>query len=183
MESKKNPTGIATKWALIYLITSIVLTFAMQFAKVDQSTSPLRYLAYIPLIAFLFLAQKEYKDDLGGYITFGNAFSTGLRYAVFTGLLTGIFTYMYMAFLNPDMINKIVEVTETQMEAKGSSSADIEKATTMMRNYGSIFGAFGAAIWFTILGIILALIGAAILKKERSPFDNEGAADSFDPAV
>src|SRR3569623_781738 len=97
---KPNPTKVATKWALINFVTSIVLTYAIQFVSKDPN-SPLKYLGYVPLIAFLMLTQKEFKQQLGGYITFGEAFSAGFRYAVFTSLLIAVFTYVYLAFLDP----------------------------------------------------------------------------------
>lgn len=182
MENLTNPTKVATKWALIYLITSIVITFAMQFLNIDQANSPLKYLGYLPFIIFLLLAQKEYKDQMGGYITFGNAFSTGLRYSVFSGLLLGVFIYIYMVFLNPDMVGKMVSATQAQMEAKGNSSADIDKATGFIQKYGAIFAGFGTAIFMTVFGIIVALVGAAIFKRERTAFDMENDGP-VDPAV
>ena len=75
-QTTPNSTKIAGKWALINLITGIVITYIFEITKMDFN-SPIRYLAYIPLIAFLLLAQKEHKDQQGGYIKFGEAFTFG----------------------------------------------------------------------------------------------------------
>src|SRR6187402_1054305 len=99
---KSNPTKVATKWALIYTATAIVITYASEFLDVDIN-SPVKYVSYIPFIAFLCLTQKEYRDELGGYITYGNAFSAGFRYALFSGILLAVFTYLYFAILSPEM--------------------------------------------------------------------------------
>jgi Protein of unknown function (DUF4199) len=175
-----NSTKVATKWALIYLLTAIVITYIIQFSNLDPN-SPVKYLSYIPFIAFLLLAQKEYKDKLGGYIKFGEAFSTGLRFGVFSGILLGIFLYVYLAILSPDVLAKSVDAQRDAMAAKGLSSDQVDKGIEIAKKYGAIFGAFGAAIFYAILGVILGLIGAAILKKERSPFDAE--PETTAPAV
>lgn len=174
----QNPTKVATKWALIYAATGIIITYAFQFLNVDP-TSSLKYLTYIPFIAFLLLAQKEYRDIIGGYITFGDAFSTGFRYAVFSGLLIAVFTYLYLAILSPGVLDKVVESTRDQLSTKGMSDGQVEKALDITKKYGPIIGAFGAAIAYAIFGAVLALIGAAIFKKERSPYDV--AQDAIDP--
>jgi hypothetical protein len=171
-ELAPNPTKIATKWALIYLVTAIVLTYAIQFASSDPN-SPLKYLGYLPFIIFLILAQKEYKDQLGGFITFGEGFSAGFRYAIFAGVLIAVFTFIYLTFLNPDIMVKAAENARAQMEAKGMSADDIDKAINMTKKIGPAIGSFVIAILDTIIGIIIALIGASVFKKERSPFDTD----------
>ncbi|MGN6639918.1 MAG: DUF4199 domain-containing protein [Mucilaginibacter sp.] len=170
MELKPNPTKVATKWALIYLVTGIVLTYIMQFSNMDP-TSPVRYVSYLPFIIFLLLAQKEFKDQLGGYMKFGEGFSVGLRFGVFAGILFGIFLYIYLGILSPEVLAKSVDSQRDAMAAKGLSSDQIDKGIQMSKKYGAIFAAFGVAIWYAILGVILGLIGAAIFKKERSALD------------
>ena len=98
METIVNQNKIVLKWTLISVITSIVITYIFQFANVDQS-SGIKYISSIPFIVYLFLAQKEYKDQLGGYISFGKAFSTGFKYAIFSGIILAIFTYLYLNLL------------------------------------------------------------------------------------
>ena|ERR1700743_3121950 len=175
----QNATKVATKWALIYTITAIVITYICQFLNVDLD-SPAKYITYIPFIAFLLLAQKEYKDQLGGYISFGNGFSAGFRYAVFAGLLIAVFSYLYLTVLSPEVWTKVLETTRTKLEDnKNMSAAQVDKAMEITQKWGPLMGAFFAAIAYAIFGAILSLVGAAIFKKERSPYDI--AQDAIDP--
>jgi len=177
-QPKPNPTKVATKWALINVLTGIVLTYAFQYLVPDPN-SPIKYLTFIPFIVFLLLAQKEYKEQIGGYMTFGEGFSAGFRFAIFSGLMAAVFTYLYLAVLSPEVMDKAVEQARSQMEAKGMSSEDIDKAISLTKKLGPLFGAFGAAIFDAVVGAIVALIGASVFKKERSAFDPEPT----DPAV
>jgi len=176
--SVQNSTKVATKWALILVVTAIVLTYAIQFANLDPN-SPIKYLTYIPFIAFLLLAQKEYKDQLGGYISFGDAFSAGFRYAVFSGLMMAVFIYLYLSILSPGILDKAMETQRAAMADKGMASDQVDKAMDIAKKWGPLIGAFGAAIAYAIFGAIIGLIGAAIFKKERSPYDV--ANDAIDP--
>jgi hypothetical protein len=174
----QNPTKAATKWALLFALTAIVITYAFQFLNIDPNSS-WKYISYIPFIGFLFLAQIEYKNQLGGYLSFGNAFSTGFRYAVFTGLLMAVFTFLYLKVLSPEMWDKVLETTRTTLEDKNTPDTQISKTMDIMKKWGPAFGAFGAAIAYTIFGAIISVIGAALFKKERSPYDI--AQDAIDP--
>ncbi len=180
-QATPSSAKIAIKWALIYVLIAIVITYVIEIAKLDLN-SPVKYLTYIVLLAFLFLAQKEHKDKLGGYIKFGEVFITALLYGVFAGILTGIFVYVYLTFLSPEIFTQTIEQQREALAAKGNLSSDqIDQAMEIAKKYGVVLGAFGAAIVYTILGVIFGLIGAAIFKKERSAYDPE--PDTTGPAV
>jgi hypothetical protein len=170
-----TPRKVATKWSLIYILTAIVITYVIEITKMDPN-SPVKYLGYIPLIAFLLLAQKELKDQSGGYIKFGDAFMAGFLYGLFAGIMFGIFLYIYLTILSPEVFIRTVDAQRDAMAAKGLSSEQVDKAIEITKKYGAIIGAVGVAIWYLILGIIISLIGAAIFKKERTAFDPEPEA-------
>ena len=176
---KQNSTGIAFKWAIIYVITNIVLTLAFQYLNVDP-LSPVKYLVYIPFIAFLFLTQKEYRDTLSSFMTFGEGFLAGLYYSIFSGILLAVFIYIYLTFINPHMMEQTIAAQHDVLIAKGLTEEQVETTAGITRKFGSIIATMGVLIGTPIAGAIIALIGAAIFKKERSPLD----ADSYvDPAV
>jgi hypothetical protein len=182
MAVKHNPTKVATKWALIYLATAIVFTYAFEFLNIDQ-TSSWKYISYIPFFGFLLLTQKEFRDQIGGFMTFGQGFSAGFRYSVFSGLLIGIFTYVYFAFLSPHVYGKLLETIQTGLEQKNNMSEEqIDKAMGFYKGpWGLAIMGFGAAIGMTVFGAVVSLIGAAIFKKERSAYDI--VEDAIDPTV
>lgn len=178
-----NSSKVATKWAVIYVLTSIVITYLFQFLNVDQ-TSGVKFIGYIPFIAFLFLAQKEYRDQLNGFMTFGEGFSAGFRYAVVAGLILAVFIYIYLTFLSPQILEQSIASQQDKFKEQNMTPEQIEKANEIGRKYGPIIGAFGAAIGSAVIGAILALIGAAIFKRERTLDDIERDSPAYtDPEV
>jgi len=178
---KNNPTKIATKWALINALVAIVITYAFELFNVDTNSS-LKYLSYIPFIIFLFLTQKEFRDQIGGFMTFGEGFSAAFRYALFTGLVMAIFIYLYCTVLSPAFFDKTIELSRAKMEEQGKlSSEQIDKAMEISKKWGPLFAAFGTAVVYPIFGAIIGLIGASIFKKERTA--NDIIEDAVDPTV
>ncbi len=175
-KATSNTTKVVIKWALIYVVTAIVVIFLYQFSNLSLN-SPVRYLSNIPFIAFLLLAQKEFKEQQGGYIKFGEAFSAGFKYALFAGLILAVFMYIYVGFVNPELLAKSVEEQrDKMMEKNGLSSEQVDTAIEVSKKYGAIIASVSQVIGSAIFGVIISLIGAAIFKKERSAFDMEEAS-------
>ena len=178
---KNNPTKMATKWALINALVAIVIIYAFELFNVDPNSS-LKYLSYIPFIIFLFLTQKEFRDQIGGFMTFGEGFSAAFRYALFTGLVMAVFIYLYCTVLSPAFFDKAIELSRVKMEEQEKlSSEQIDKAMEISKKWGPLFAAFGTAVVYPIFGAIVGLIGASIFKKERTA--NDIIEDAVDPTI
>lgn len=184
MESTATtPSKVAIKWAIIYVLISIVLTYVFQFLGLALD-SPVKYVTYLVFIGLLLIGQKEYRDRLGGFVTFGQAFVEGLLFAVFSGIMIGIFTYIYFSILSPEMWTQTLAAQREKMEAGGNLSAEqVDKAMEITSKYGVMIAAVAIIIVTPIMGAVVALIGAAIFKKERSVLDIEQSTDYTDPAV
>jgi hypothetical protein len=177
--SKPSSNDIIVKWVAINIITSIVFTFAFQFLNVGV-ISPVRYIAFIPYILFLFLAQKEYRDNRGGFVKFGDAFLIGLFFAIFSGVFSAIFIYIYYSFLSPVAFQQYLDAIQAKFSENPNMSSDSVDATmNFYKNYGKVLSAVGALIGGSVIGAIVALIGAAIFKKEKTIADIENEANSF----
>ena len=180
---KRGSSNVAFKWAAISLVATIILTYIWEFLKVDPN-SPIRYLGFIPFIAFLFLAQKEYRDQLGGFATFGEEFVAGLLFSVFSGILGAIFIYIYYSWLSPAAYQLYLDAQKSAMEARNSSPDQVEQGMAFMNKFGIWIVVAGMLIGTPIIGAIISLIGAAIFKKGKSILDIEKNSDSYiDPAV
>jgi len=173
MEQTAAPSSakVAIKWSSIYVIVAIVITYIIEIARLSP-TSPIKYVTYIFLIVFLLLAQKEHKDKLGGYIKFGDAFVTGLLYGIFAGILTAIFVYIYLSILSPEVFAQAIEQQRQALADSGKMSSDqVDHAMDIAKKYGPILGAIATVFIYSVLGVVIGLIGAAILKKEPSIYN------------
>ena len=111
--------------------------------------------------------KKHRDDDLGGHITLGRAFLLGLVACIITGLIGGIAAFVYYNFIDPAAVDQIVETTAEMMEGFGLPEEQLEEAIQGARD-GFGFGKlmFNSGIGAAIMGSIVSIITAAIMKKE-----------------
>jgi hypothetical protein len=122
---------------------------------------------------FMYAAQTSHRDDdLGGYISYGRSFSVGGIVLLAITLITIVWSYIYFAFIDPDIFNTIREASLEQMiNQQGMSEEEAENALGMMDfmwNPGvmAIFAGVGTAV----AGLIIDLIISAVVKKDNPAF-------------
>nr|WP_294873408.1 DUF4199 domain-containing protein [uncultured Pedobacter sp.] len=175
VEPKKNPNMLAFKSAIAYSVYFLVLMFVMKWLGVDQNspnttvTEKIIYslASYIPFIMAVVFVQTTYKKELGGYISFGKAFSSGFKVAAYAGLFIAVFTILYYKVLDTNAFNQLMD----SAKAAAGDDENKVKGVEMMRPYMIFFIGFGVAVSYTIYGLIISLIGAAVIKKEQPLYE------------
>ena len=165
------------KWGLItgmvYVIFSLISNMlGLQDGGSGGGMGILIYIAQWGITFFtIYLGIKEIRDtELGGYLTSGQAFRKGLAIAVIAGLISGVFTLIYMKLIDPDMSERLMEGAEEQWEKANMP----EEQREMSRKWAAPFMnpfvlAPFAVIWIALGGMIKSLIAGAILKKDEPP--------------
>ena len=125
-------------------------------------------------VAAIVYACKEFRAANGGYLSLGQAIGLGTLLSAVSGLLSGLFTTIYVTVIDPSFVEKTLDNARTQMEEQGQLSEEqIDQAMEISRPFtewllnfsfvtGPIFGA--------LVGLILSLIIGAIMKKDRDIF-------------
>lgn len=163
---------VALRWGVIGGLAGIALQMIWHLAGWSDYTSSFSAgnLALMPLswavsIGAIAMGIKQYRDEhQGGYATFGSAFGTGILVALVMAAISALFVAFYLGGI---MTESITENMYQQFESQGLDDEQIEQAAKMAGIFTStpvlaIFGFFGAMIG----GVILSLIGAAIMKKD-----------------
>jgi uncharacterized protein (DUF486 family) len=118
------------------------------------------------------LALKEYRKLNGGYMTYGQGLGLGLMVSLIAGLLSGLFSMFYIQFIDPSITEKIIDATMDQMAAFGVDDSVLdnqrEEIMASQTPLKQVTGALGNALFS---GLILSLIIAAIMKKNRPEFE------------
>ena len=170
LQEQKKPNALAFKVAILYAIYFLAYTVVLRILKVDPQakdasmvlvigTSVLAWGVFIIAIVY---AQITHKKELGGFMTFGRAFSTGFKVAAYSGLFMALLLVLYYEVIDPAAVTQMIETAtanaKTEQQAQG-----IE----MMGKYMGLFGAFGAGVTFSIAGLIVSLISGAVIKNDR----------------
>lgn len=158
------------------LLGLVLILYSALLYAIDQSTNQyLSWISYVFLAAGIVLGTKHYRDKVNeGFITYGQALWTGTLIVLFASFITAFYTYIFTKFIDPGMVEKILEQTETQMlEQNNMSEEDVETAMKITRMFVTP-GMMSISIVFitTVMGFVISLITSAILKKENPSFDN-----------
>jgi hypothetical protein len=155
-------------------ITGLVLiVYSLILYLTNQTYNPvLGWIAYIILIAGILIGSFSYRNKvLGGFISYGNAFQTGLLITIFAGILSSFFSFILARFIDPGIVEQAISMTEEKLLQSGLSEDQIELAVERSRKYiGSPVSVLLGMFFFTLIGTVLSLITAAIIKKEGNTF-------------
>ena len=122
-------------------------------------------------IGLLVVAVRHFRDkENGGAITFGKAFMIGLGVALITAIINGLFTFIYVSYIEPDYLETTMRDMESLYESFGLTEDQMEEAlkkaresmtpTAILRN---------SVIYSLVFGSIVSAIVAAIMKRQPQP--------------
>ena len=158
-------------YALILAIGQIVLALVGFFLgyQTDKINSGAWY-GFMPLllsIAVLWLGIRAVREeDSGKYLTFGKGVGTGLMVSLYAGLIGAVYTYVHFTFVNPNFADYLIEASRVKWAAAGMRDSQMEAGEKGVRMFTKpvIQSVFGLVIT-VVLGLIISLVSAAILKK------------------
>lgn len=173
-----QPTPYKTAMNYGAVLGLVLILFSVLLYVLDQTTNQaLSWISYVFLAIGIVLGTKAYRDKVnGGYITYTQALWTGTLIVFFASFLSAFYTYIFTKFIDPGMIEKILEQTEMEMiEQKKMGEDEVEMAMKYTRMFVTpAMMTVTVVLATTILGFIISLITSAILKKENpsQSFDN-----------
>ena len=158
---------IVVKWGLILGIISIVLFLGIYFAGLLAESWP-AWVSAVVSAAIIYLAHKEFKEQGDGYMSYGKGLGIGTLVSVVSSIISAVFSYVYMKFINADYTTEMLDIQRYKMEDQGQSEEQIEMAMGMVEKFMSPKGMLGMGLFMGILfGFIISLIVSAITKKNN----------------
>lgn len=171
MENQTTTTKVALKWGIIIGIFSVVFsTLIMVLGLV--ANQGVGFVAYIIIGIGVFMAMNAYKKENNGFMSYGQGLGIGALMAAVSGLLSSAYSFVYMKFIDPSVMDQIFKKAEADMEKKGLSPEQIDQAMEMSKVFMSpgamfVWGVVGSIL----LGFVFSLIIAAFVKKDKPIFD------------
>lgn len=163
MEKKPSLFLLTLKYALVIGLVSFIWGI-ITYITGWYTQNWVNYVGYIILIAgVLMVISYRRNRQLGGYITMGEAFSTGCLFSLLYGVIGVIGFLVTIQFIAPDMIGEILKVAEEQMIERGMSDSDIEVAMEWTRK-------FVTPLWMSITVVVFSLVVGGIVSFLASLF-------------
>lgn len=173
MEEKVNTRTAGMRYGLFlaaFGIVSFLVTTLSGMNVTDGSGAWINRLISVAVTGVIFyLAHEYFKKNGDGFMSFGQGVGIGFWGGLISSLVSSLFIYVYVKFIDSGFIDMIKDKQMEAMQAQGMSDQQVEQAMKFASMFTSpeaiaIFG-----IVFGILGSILIALIVAIFTQKKNP--------------
>jgi hypothetical protein len=169
MESSETATaGTVTtrssgiRFGIIAGVIGVVYFLIVNTLGGDMTQGVWRWLSYCITIAIVFFAQKYYKDNGDGFMSYGQGIGISFWTGLISGAISSVFMYIYIKFVDSGFLDMIKDKQLQQMEERGMSQDQIDQAMKFSGMFMTpeamfIFGFIGAIVGTVIIGLIVTI--------------------------
>jgi hypothetical protein len=162
---------IGARFGLIAGLALIIFYVIVQVANLGQNQA-VGAVSFVILLGMIIWAMRAFRTENGGTMTYGQTLGVGSFVGAVAGLMQGIFSALYMQFIDPGMRERLIAAQEAQFEAQGMSDEQIDQALRFASMFTSPTGALlSTAISLLILGFFMSLIAGIFIYKRKPDFE------------
>ena len=174
MENTTTPavttTSVGLRYGLLTGIVSVIFSLILNISNLEDS--PLKWLSFVILGVGILLASRFFKQANGGFMSYGQGLGIGAVLSGVVGVLSAIFTFIHINYMDTAYASRALEKIRASMEAQGRSEEQIEQGMAMTANFMTpTFLYLGAILIMLFFGFLLSLVIAAIVKNNRPEFE------------
>lgn len=147
-----------------------------------QDSEVLGYTSMILAFLLVFFGIRSYRENVGGgTITFARAFKVGILITLVCSTIYVLSWEIIQHSFIPDFSDRYAARVMQNMQAKGSSAAELEAMKQQMAKFkvwyaNPLYNVGMTFVEIFPLGLVVTLISAAILRKKGTPDVPLGAA-------
>ncbi len=163
-------------WGLI--TGGMLILFSLFLYIFDlMGNKSMAYFSYLLIVLGLVLGTLQYRNkSLGGYISYGQSLASGVLIALFAGIISALFTFIFFTYVDPAAYQAIVnaqfEKVANDLSAKGLTDEQIDNAIEMGKKFSSPLITTLSSMFMTpLVGTILMLIISIFIKKNNNSFE------------
>lgn len=168
------------------LAMMMLITLPFQDALLESGTGEvLGYTSMVAAFLLVYFGVRSYRDNVaGGSVSFGRAFAVGMS-IVAVASVCYVVTWEAIYFSSSRGSAFVAKYQEREVEklrASGASQAEVDKKTAEMQKFAELYKnpVVNSAMTFLEplpVGLVMALISAAILRRRRE----RGSSQSLAP--
>lgn len=151
--------SVGIRYGIIFGIISIFYFLIFSMADIDMSQGISRWGTTAIAFVIVFLAHKFFKESGDGFMSYGQGIGIGLWTGIIASVISSVFTYVYVKFIDDGFVGKIRDKALEDMQAQGQSEEQIE----MAMKYVEMFTGAEALLFFGLFIGILTLVVVALI--------------------
>lgn len=180
MEEQKTVVQSALRLGLIIGVANIIVGLLIYL--IDPTLFAkwwLSLLIFAAIIVAVVVTGINYRNSIGGILSYGDAFKHGLIVFIISGLLGGFFNILLFQVIDKDVkqvvMDAAIEQTEAMMRKFGAPDDQIDETLQQteesLKDSFSTTGQLKSQMYAIVFYIILSLITALIVRKQEKLAD------------
>lgn len=166
-----SPFPTALKYGVILAMISILITVILYVTGMLTNPSVSIFSGLFFMIIFIIvtvLGIRSHKLVQDGQLTFSKGFLVGILTSLIASLIIMVFYYVLYAFIDTDLMEAQLQMTEEMMENMGfMADEEIEMAMEDARLKASPFRNSLNQVWLVCCGGVVSLISSLALKDNN----------------
>ena len=146
-----NTRKFAMNYGAVLGLSLVLIALLYWILGVEEQESVIpSILNNIIIIGFLVYAITQYRDSINnGFISYSESLKLGTTVAFFSSIIMALYTFIYISYLNPEMLSNILNMTEQAMLESNPeiSDKDLDLALEMTAK-------FTQPHWLMIMGVL-----------------------------
>jgi len=169
-EIKDSPTIMETgiRFGSILALLSIILFLIPAVAGFNPFKGGWNWFGAGVSLLTMFWAQKKFKDDGDGFMSYGQGVSIIFWIAAISTVVSILFSYSYTTFIDDGPFEMFMIQQEDEMIANGAPDDMIETSLTWTRKLFWIIGLVAGFIFTMIMGFVLTIFTKN--QSKEAPF-------------
>jgi hypothetical protein len=157
------------RYGLISGVVSIVFFVIMNVAQIDMTAWYLKWIGYAITAVLIFLAHKYFKDNGDGFMAYPQGIGIAFWMGLISAVISSIFTYIYIKFIDSNFIEAIKNKSIEDMEAKGMSGDQIDQAMKFVEMFTNAEAMLIFGLIFGIIGAVIIGLIVSIFTQKKNP--------------
>jgi hypothetical protein len=167
MEDQASSKSLIINYGVILAVIGIIISL-INYAMGAHLTPhwSISVISVALTIGLVIFGIKKFKEANGGFMSWGQGVKVGVGICIVSALITAIYQYIFMTFIEPEFMTQMLEVQSQAYIDAGMTEEQIEAAGAMSQKFQSpgILAAV-SIISAAILGFIISAIASAVMKK------------------
>jgi hypothetical protein len=163
-----NTRDVILKWGLIGGVATVIMGL-LSFLLGFSDSKAIQYAGVILMLAIIVLGLFDYRDKFGGgFASFGGLFKVGLMIGLIIAVISVIWSFIYMNFIDTELLGRILLKTEIDLESRGLSDSEVKIAmeyTEKLMKPGYMAVVSLASTLF--MSAIISAISALVIKNNK----------------
>ena len=157
-----TPRAAGIRFGLIAAVVMIAYLLVLNVTGLGSTGGVWTWLGYVITAFIIYFAHKYYKENGDGFLSYGQGIGIAFWIGLVSGVISSIFQYLYIKFVDTGFMDLIRERQIEQMQQQGLSDEQIDKAMEFSAMFMSpeallIFMVFGSIVAAIIIGLIVTI--------------------------